>query len=167
MAKKITGEDGKVYVEKKPFYKRVWFIALIVVIIIAALIPKGGKDSDTTAGKGGETDTKQITYTPIDAGQMLQDLESNALNAEKTYKDKDLEITGKVFTIDSSGKYIGIDGLKSEFTITGITCNLKNDEQRDVVASIVNGATVVVKGHVTDVGEVLGYTVNVDEIIAK
>lgn len=166
MAKKIKGEDGKMYVEKKPFYKRVWFIVLVVVVIIAAVMPKGDKDADT-ANKTAETSTKEITYTAADAGQMLSDLENNALNAEKTYKDKDLEITGKVFNIDSSGKYINIDGLNSEFTMTGITCNLQNDEQRDVVASISKGATVVVRGHVTDVGEVLGYTINVDQIEAK
>lgn len=166
MAKKIKGEDGKMYVEKKPFYKRVWFIVLVVVVIIAAVMPKGDKGADT-ANKTAETSTKEITYTAADAGQMLSDLENNALNAEKTYKDKDLEITGKVFNIDSSGKYINIDGLNSEFTITGITCNLQNDEQRDVVASISKGATVVVRGHVTDVGEVLGYTINVDQIEAK
>lgn len=166
MAKKIKGEDGKMYVEKKPFYKRVWFIVLVVVVIIAAVMPKGDKGADTT-NKAAETSTKEITYTPTDAGQMLSDLDNNALNAEKTYKDKDLEITGKVFNIDSSGKYINIDGLNSEFTMTGITCNLQNDEQRDVVASISKGATVVVRGHVTDVGEVIGYTINVDEIESK
>ncbi|MDU5466352.1 MAG: hypothetical protein E6084_00600 [Peptoniphilus harei] len=166
MAKKIKGEDGKMYVEKKPFYKRVWFIVLVVIVIIAAVMPKGDKSADT-ANKSAETSTKEITYTPADAGQMLSDLDNNALNAEKTYKDKDLEITGKVFNIDSSGKYINIDGINAEFTMTGITCNLQNDEQRDVVASISKGATVVVRGHVTDVGEVVGYTVNVDEIEAK
>lgn len=167
MAKKFKGEDGKMYVEKKPFYKRVWFIVLVVIVLIAALMPKTDKGSDATANKTAETSTKEITYTPVDAGQMLSDLENNALNAEKTYKDKDLEITGKIFNIDSSGEYINIDGVNSEFTITGITCNLQNDEQRDVVASISKGATVVVRGHVTDVGEVLGYTIKVEQIEAK
>ncbi|WP_138159257.1 OB-fold protein [Peptoniphilus catoniae] len=167
MAKKIKGEDGKIYVEKKPFYKRVWFIALVVIVIIVALMPKGDKDGNSTVNEAAETSTKEITYTPVDAGQMLDDLENNALNAEKTYKDQDLEITGKIYAIDSSGKYIAIDGLNSEFTISGVTCYLKNDEQKDVVASVSKGATVVVRGHVTDVGEVMGYSVNIDEIEAK
>lgn len=166
MAKKIKDADGNVYVQKKPFYKKIWFIVLVVVVIIAAIMPKGDKSTDTTS-KAAETSTKEITYTPAEAGQMLSELDNNALNAEKTYKDKDLEITGKIYNIDSSGEYINIDGVNDDFTITGISCNLQNDEQRDVVASISKGATVVVKGHVTDVGEVLGYTVNVDEIEAK
>lgn len=168
MAKKIKGEDGKMYVEKKPFYKRVWFILLVVVVIVIifAVMPKGDKSKDSTK-KAAETSTKQITYTPVDAGKMLSDLDSNALNAEKTYKDKDFEITGKVYVIDSSGKYIGIDGVDSDLTITGITCYLQNNEQKDVVASISKGSTVVVRGHVTDVGEVLGYNLNIDEIEAK
>ncbi len=166
MAKKIKGEDGKYYVEKKPFYKRVWFIVLVIIVALVALMPKGDK-SNNDASKASDTSTKEITYTAVDAEKMLADLESNALNAEKTYKDKDLEITGKIYVIDSSGKYIAIDGINSEFTMSGITCYLQNEEQKDIVAGSSKGSTVVVRGHVTDVGEVLGYKLNVDEIEVK
>lgn len=74
MAKKIKGEDGKIYVEKKPFYKRVWFILLVVIVIIFAVMPKGDKSKDSTK-KAAETSTKQITYTSVDAGKMLSDLD--------------------------------------------------------------------------------------------
>ena len=166
MAKKIKDADGKVYVEKKPFYKKWWFIAIIVIIVAIALMPTGDENSNSN-NQSDQASTKEITYTPVDAGQMLEELENNALNAEKTYKDNDFEITGKIYNIDSSGKYINIDGLNSEFTLSGIRCDLRNDEQRDIVASLSKGSTVIVRGHVTDVGEVLGYVLNVDEIEAK
>lgn len=35
MAKKIQGDDGKTYVEKKPFYKRVWFWVVVVILAFA------------------------------------------------------------------------------------------------------------------------------------
>lgn len=39
MKKKITDENGKVYVEKKPFYKKgcFWILAVIAIIIIGAV----------------------------------------------------------------------------------------------------------------------------------
>ncbi|MGO3751176.1 MAG: OB-fold protein [Peptoniphilaceae bacterium] len=166
MKKKIKDEDGKVYVEKKPFYKKWWFILIIVIIVAAFFIPS---DDSTNQVSDAEqpTKTEMITYTPADAGQLLKDLEANALNAEKTYKDKDLEVTGKVYVIDSDGQYIAIDGVNDEFTMTGITCYVKNDDQLDVIAGLTKGQSVVVKGKITEIGEVLGYHMDIDSIEAK
>ena len=48
MKKKITDENGKVYVEKKPFYKKgcFWILAVIAIIIIGA-VAGGGDDSSS------------------------------------------------------------------------------------------------------------------------
>lgn len=172
--------------EKKPFYKRKLFIIIAAILVIAFIgkLGGGGANTDTAqasnttqssntataetpAALNDEAQTAEKEYVPVDAGQMLAELESNALKAEKTYKNSYVEATGKVYVIDSSGKYISIDGVNDEFTVTGIMCNLTNDEQRDVVAEIEKGQTVVVKGEVTDVGEVLGYSMKVDSIAAQ
>lgn len=47
MAKKIQGDDGKTYVEKKPFYKRVWFW---VVVVILAFAIGGAMGSNSNGG---------------------------------------------------------------------------------------------------------------------
>ncbi|MGT2865537.1 DUF4352 domain-containing protein [Streptococcus fryi] len=44
MAKKIKDLDGKVYVQKTPFYKKWWFIGIVVLMIIGYL--KGGSTSE-------------------------------------------------------------------------------------------------------------------------
>ena len=50
MAKQIKGEDGKVYVEKKPVYKRVWFwILVVLVIFIGSAAVSGGNDSSSSS----------------------------------------------------------------------------------------------------------------------
>ena len=36
MSKKIKDENGNVYVQKKPFYKKVWFWLLVVIVVICA-----------------------------------------------------------------------------------------------------------------------------------
>ena len=43
MAKKFKGEDGKVYVQKKPIYKRWWFL-LLAVAVIGSLATGGGDE---------------------------------------------------------------------------------------------------------------------------
>ena len=57
MSKKITDENGKTYVEKKPFYKKgcFWIIAVVVVIIIGAVAGSGSGDSDNGGRRDGDT----------------------------------------------------------------------------------------------------------------
>ena len=49
MARKIIGEDGRVYYEKKPIYKRWWFILLVLLVIIG-IIGNIGKDKNNISG---------------------------------------------------------------------------------------------------------------------
>lgn len=44
MSKKIKDENGNVYVQKKPFYKKVWFWLLVVIVVICAGGALGGGD---------------------------------------------------------------------------------------------------------------------------
>lgn len=56
MAKKIRGEDGKVYKQQKPIYKKWWFWLIIVVVVIGAVGSQGaGKDK---ANGGTKVDNK-------------------------------------------------------------------------------------------------------------
>lgn len=61
MAKKIKAEDGKVYVEKKPFYKRVWFIVLAVIVVIGVFASMGGSDDSKEATSKSTTTSKATT----------------------------------------------------------------------------------------------------------
>ncbi|MFU1827794.1 phage immunity protein, partial [Enterococcus faecium] len=51
MAKRVRGEDGKMYKVKKPFYKRVWFWVLAIIFI--AIVGNGlsGGNNDSAAEK--------------------------------------------------------------------------------------------------------------------
>ena len=95
---------------------------------------------------------------------MMNDLSSNAMSASDKYKDKYLEITGRLGVIDSSGKYISLYS-DDEFAIIGVQCSIKTDEQKSAVAQMQKGQTVTVKGKCTSVGEVIGYSLDIDEIV--
>lgn len=63
IAKKIKDENGRVYVEKKPFYKKWWVWLLASVVIISA--NGGGEETNTDAANTG-TGVTQSETTPSD-----------------------------------------------------------------------------------------------------
>ena len=162
---------------KKPFYKKAWFIicALVVVIAVAA---NSGKDTneqpantetkqqaETTSAQQSEQKTEEvIQYTSYDVSELMNDMESNALKAETKYNKQYLELTGRLGTIDSDGKYISLMPSDNEFAIIGVHCNIKNDEQKAKVAELSAGDIITVKGKIVSIGEVMGYTLDIDSI---
>lgn len=164
---------------KKPIYKRPWFIALIVIIIIGAIGSAGGDKTSNEAGNNDtqvttsentnstqpESKTPEITYTAYEVSELMDDLNGNALKAAEKYKDQYVELTGRLNVIDSSGKYISIVPTDDEFAIMGVQCYIKTEEQKAAVMEMSIGDTLVVKGKIKDVGEVLGYSLDIDEVV--
>ena len=132
---------------KKPIYKRPWFIALIVIIIIGAIGSAGGDKTSNEAGNNDtqvttsentnstqpESETPEITYTAYEVSELMDDLNGNALKAAEKYKDQYVELTGRLNVIDSSGKYISIVPTDDEFAIMGVQCYIKTEEQKAAV----------------------------------
>lgn len=151
---------------KKPFYKNPLIIALVVVVIIIAITSAGGDEQSGTIGGGQESGTSEvkqteIVYTAYSVSELMSDLDSNALKAADKYKGQYVELTGELKVIDSSGDYISLFG-DDDFDFVGVTCYIKSDEQKSVVMDAEIGDTLVVKGKITDVGEVLGYQLYID-----
>ena len=90
---------------KKPIYKRPWFIVLIVALVIAVVGNSGTSDSNSDS-----LDTSQdtspvpmesqsiiseepdlepeISYTAYEVSELMNDLDENALKASEKYKDQ-------------------------------------------------------------------------------
>lgn len=160
---------------KPPIYKRWWFIAIIVIIVLAAI---GGSGSSDSSGSTSSTATSKtavssssseaaIEYTAYTVTELSEDLNSNALKAADKYKGQYVELAGRLSVIDSNGKYISIVDSTDEWAITGVQCYIKNDEQKQVVMDMSIGDEIVVKGKITDVGEVLGYFLDMTETPVK
>lgn len=111
-----------------------------------------------------EPEVVEIVYTPCKVDEMMDMLEENALKAEKTYQDQHLEITGRLSVIDSDGSYISLYPLNDEWAFTGVQCFIQDDEQLNQVLEMKIGDTVTVKGQITNIGEVIGYTMDIDSI---
>ncbi|MCD7125149.1 DUF4352 domain-containing protein [Limosilactobacillus caviae] len=65
MAKKIQGEDGKTYVEKKTFYKRVWFWIIVVVLVLAIGGSMGSGSNGGTKENSSNSSTKKTAYYKV------------------------------------------------------------------------------------------------------
>lgn len=159
---------------KKQGGKLKWIIiAIIAVGVIGAAAGGGGSNSEKTeksktdsASNSSEKASEEqapIEYMPVTATELSDALESNAMKAQNDYKDKYIEVTGTLGTIDSNGKYVSINSDK-DFDFTNIQCFLKTDEQKEVIMNKTAGDTIKVKGYCKDVGELLGYSIDIDSV---
>ncbi|HGF8027829.1 TPA: Ltp family lipoprotein [Enterococcus faecium] len=80
MAKKVMGQDGKMYKVKKPFYKRVWFWLLAVVVVFIAIGSQGGSDD----AKNTVAETTKESVTEVSSAESV---------AESTVIEEETETT--------------------------------------------------------------------------
>lgn len=140
------------------------FVALIVIGALGSL---GDSDSDEpapTTEPQQQEEKEQIEYTQVTVSEMMDLLKSNAMKAENTYDDAYLEVTGRLSIIDSDGKYFSL--FSSQYDILGVQCFIKGEEQKNALMDMEIGDTVTVRGKISDVGEVMAYTLKVDEIVS-
>lgn len=169
-----------------------WIIIAVVILAIIGAVAGGGGSSDSTepaaspaSSAAAKTPVKEQTeekapaqeeapaeeapaeqpveYAAYTVNEMMADLDNNAASASDKYKGQYLEITGRLSNIDSDGKYISLHS-DDEFAIIGVQCYLKTDEQKQAIRQFSKDQTVTVRGKCTDVGEVLGYSLDVDSI---
>ncbi len=157
--------------------QRNWFAqhkiitGLLVIIALGVIGSLGGDDSANTpsttvnkptASQPQETQQPKAAPMVVTVDKLMADLESNALNASNTYKGKYVQVTGNLKVIDSGGKYFALYPNK-DFAITGVRCDI-SQEQSAAVAKFTMGQQVTVTGNITDVGEILGYSLKVESI---
>ena len=147
--------------EKKRKFPIWIIIAIVVIIIIGGKINSNSSSSKSTTN----SDTPAvISYDLCDIDTMEKELNDNSLAASEKYKGKYIEVKGKLQTIDSDGKYISIESTKAGFTLFSLHCSITDASQRDFIKQIKKGDTITIKGKVTMVGEILGYSLDIKEI---
>lgn len=167
MARKSKGDSSK---DKKPFYKRIWFIAVAAIFVIAVISSATGGGSSTESPTASDTNVAETTTEEapaaapeepaleISAAKLVKDLEANALNAKTSYNGKLVKVTGTLGNIDASGKYFSLDP-DDGFYITSVQIYI-DEELIPTVSAFSKGQSVTVTGKITDVGELLGYSVD-------
>lgn len=167
---------------KKPIYKRVWFWILIVVVLLGIIGIAGSGDSEDPSGDATAQveenndaatdegqDKQKIEYTSYDVTELFDDINNNALDAEKKHQDEYVEITGYLGTIDSDGNYFGIeaDPDNYDYMFQNVQVTMTDDSQVEYLSGLSKGDQITVRGQITQIGEVLGYTLDMDEWVTE
>ncbi|MBO6178147.1 MAG: hypothetical protein IKN12_13275 [Selenomonadaceae bacterium] len=140
----------------------------VLLGVLGALFGNNDKSGTSTSSKTQvkqeqKQEQKPKQYQAVSVSELMQELEGNAMAASKKYKGKDLKVTGTVEVMDSEGNYIVLHGDK--YSIVGVHCtiNKKDKAQEDFIMNIKKGQTVSASGTISDVGEIMGYTLKVDK----
>ena len=156
--------------------KKWWFWAIIAVIVIAVVFGAGGEEEDSAstpknsseqAVTNAASEVKESKYEYVSLKTMLDELEANAMKAEATYQNKYVQVEGKITNFDSDGEYISIKPTGAgewDYLLLDVTCYIKTDAQRNVLIKKAKGDIVTIKGKITRIGEVLGYSIDIDEV---
>ena len=146
--------------------KKVKVLVSILLVLMFAMFALGSGE-ETSENQGTEVKQEEQTpkeYKTCSVGEMMDLLEGNALKAESTYQDQYVEITGRLSNIDSDGKYISLVDQNDEWAFSGIQCYLTTDEQKEQVMEMSVDDIVTLRGKIKSVGEVLGYSLDIDSI---
>lgn len=162
---KAQAKADKAYAKAtRPWFKKKRFILLgsIALVAIFSAASGGGDSTNTPAtAESSEAVTEEVAIV-VTAQKMIEDLEANALAASTTYEGKRVTVTGKVGNIDASGDYFSIEGT-DEFSFTNVQIFI-NDDQVSTVSGYTAGQEVTVTGTVTEVGEILGYSIDAESL---
>lgn len=116
-------------------------------------------------GEAEPAEPEVIEYQQTSIATMHKDLAENAMKAEQNYNDKYVEITGYVVSIDSDGEYFSITHTNEWYDFETVLCNFSTEEQKEkFVNNYKSGSKITVKGKITGVGEILGYSLKIKEI---
>lgn len=147
-------------------------LALVVFVTVVGALG-GGENGDniepSSQPAAADTQKAEQQVEPpaeplvLTVDELVDAIEDNALKASNTYKGQYVEVTGRLSNIDSSGNYFSLDPLNDKFSFVLFQCYI-SEEHLDTVANFTSGQEVTATGTITEVGEVLGYSFDVETI---
>ena len=128
-----------------------------------------GAQNKPTSTAAAKPTSEPVTYTHYDVTELFDALKANAMKAQNTFKGQYVELEGYLGNIDSDGKYIGLDaGEKNyDYFLQEVQCYLKTDEQKNAIMEMNKGDRLIIRGQITNVSELLGYSLKIDSIELK
>jgi len=126
MAKKVTDENGKTYKVQKPFYKKVWFWVVVVVLVAGVGSMIGGEDEETAT----KVDTEQTTESEeTEENDEVEEIADEEFNVGDTVSADGYEIT--VNNVEfSDGNEIDTPDDGKQFVIANVTIENNTGEKQ-------------------------------------
>ena len=145
--------------------KKVGFLLCASVFFLFTAIGCGSESNKSQNESKNSEQTETRNYETAGIEEMITEVEGNALKANKIYKGKYVKIVnGSIGTIESDGDYFTLESHNAAFTLLGVKVRPQNSTQRNKLAEFSKDDPVTVYGKVTDVGEIMGYTVSLDKL---
>ena len=150
-----------------------WLRAMCLVMVLALFTVfalGSGSDGTSSSSKSSTTvaETKPVEYTTVEIETLLDELSENAYNAQQKWKGQYVAINGGVIsTIDASGKYFSIESKDDQYFLESIRVDIPSSIRSDVMSTISSGASVTVKGKISAVREIMGYSMDADDVMIK
>ncbi len=148
----------------------------VVIGLIGSCAGGGTKDqskatttTSSSSSSSGAAQAKQKVYADADINVLIKEAKENAASVNQNYKKKDVKIIGgKILNIDSDLKYITVEGTDPNYTMLHVRCDIKSDNKdlKDSILKLKKGENVTVYGTITDVGDLMGYSLKLDKIEA-
>ena len=136
-----------------------WSVMALFAIGFAA------SDDSETESAVEETPTE---FMQASVEKMLSDLSQNEMRAQKTYGGKYMEVTGTLGSMDSEGEYFSLDD--NSFGLLSVHCKIPKSNREAITNKLIElekGDIIVVKGKITDMGEIMGYNLTVIDVTRK
>ncbi|QIL49899.1 hypothetical protein G7084_00295 [Weissella coleopterorum] len=152
MSKKITDENGNTYVQQKPFYKRVWFwiLAIIVLIVIGANMGSDSDDKSTESSSESTSSVNKVSSSNSTASDedSIPTGESTTLTAGTWTVGKDIKPGIYVLTTPTGSGNVSSENSKSD-DINIILSSTMEDSDLDVTnyrAILSDGQEIKIEG---------------------
>ena len=137
-----------------------------ITIVVLALFAIGFAASDESEENAVVSEEIPTEFLKADVVDMLSELNQNEMRAQKMYSDQWMEITGVLGAMDSEGEYFSLDAPYT-LGLLSVNCKIPESKRELITNKLVDmekGDKIVVKGKITDMGEIMGYDLTVVDV---
>lgn len=137
-------------VQKKKFYKRWWFWVGTAAVLFLVIGLSSGDSSDPSTVSSGSASTQSVVAIKVSAEQIVGDYKDNGVAADAKYKDKLVEISGVVDTIDKDildTPYITLESYKYAI-VDRVQCMFSRADEAQL-AAVAKGQNITLQGTVS------------------
>ena len=152
---------------KRPLHKGLWvMIGISTLVLVGGIILHGTVFPHGATEPGGEGAVDEPeSYTAVELQTLFQELDGNADRAKELYQDQYVQFEGQIVILDGDGAYIRVkDGNADAWNAPTILCYVTDREQREFLDLASKGDRITVRGRITGVSVLRGYTLRIQEI---
>ena len=145
------------------------FAIIIVLGVFVKVMNNPAITGNNSSSYSSSSSSKQSqeapkNYAEADIDVLLNDAKNNAAKANRDYNGKYVKIVnGSIFNIESNARYISLEG-SDPYTLLHVQCYPKNEVAKNAMINVSKGQFVTVYGKITDVGEIMGYSLDMDKL---